>query len=107
MIAYFAASHAVEDFRDAAHMTCLERERYLAKLDHRYGFGSFIGTDRNPHVGIEKGPYVVPLQAVEDTFNVRETEALETEKGGKGWILHRRFGRVFWKRPRGWLDLIK
>ena len=68
-IAYFAASHCVEDFRgigaDAGghHATNVEKNipRELAR--HKYGFGKFIGVDGWSHTGIERVPFVVPLGA--------------------------------------------
>jgi len=72
VIAFFAASHAIQDFTGTAHMSSAERAKYLAKLGNRYGFGSFIGTDGKPHVGIEKLPYVVPLDIAESKDNISD-----------------------------------
>ena len=58
IIALFAASSAVQDLKDTAHMSKKERERYLNRLDLRYGYGSFVGMDGKVHIGIEKQPFV-------------------------------------------------
>ena len=58
VIALFASSAAVKDFRGTSQMTNKEREKYLKDLDHHYGYGSYIGSDGAVHVGIEKVPYV-------------------------------------------------
>ena len=52
VIAFIAASHAVEDFRAG-----VER-----RGENRYRYGKFNGTDGKPHVGIEKRVLVVPLE---------------------------------------------
>ena len=39
-------------------MSNKERERYLNRLDLRYGYGSFVGMDGKVHIGIEKQPFV-------------------------------------------------
>jgi Protein of unknown function (DUF3433) len=57
-IAFFAASHVVEDVRDA------EAEGGLEELDrkgHRYAYGRYVGVDGRAHVGIERVPFVTPL----------------------------------------------
>ena len=54
-IALFAASQAVAEIG--------ENERSGKELGvnrKRFGYGSFIGTDSRPHVGIERAPFVVP-----------------------------------------------
>ncbi|OCL06176.1 hypothetical protein AOQ84DRAFT_82899 [Glonium stellatum] len=58
IIALFAASSAVQDLKDTAHMSKNERDRYLKRLDLRYGYGSFVGMDGKVHIGIEKQPFV-------------------------------------------------
>lgn len=60
-IAFFAASRALQDVRGTARYSSAERERHLERLDNRYGFGSFIGTDGKPHAGIEKMPFFTTL----------------------------------------------
>lgn len=61
IIAFFAASNALKDMQETANMIGKDRTRYLSSLKARYGFGSFIGTDSNAHVGIEKHPFLAPL----------------------------------------------
>lgn len=58
MIAMFAASAAVQDMQGTSAHTRKERSHHLKRLDHRYGYGSYIGTDGKIHVGIEKVPRV-------------------------------------------------
>ncbi|KAJ4983537.1 hypothetical protein SVAN01_10953 [Stagonosporopsis vannaccii] len=62
VIALFASSAAVKDMQGTSHMTNRERERHLADLDARYGYGSYVGGDGSVHVGIEKAPYVVQME---------------------------------------------
>ena len=59
VIAFFAASNALIDFKGTAGMTKRELSKRLGKV--RYGFGTFIGIDGEPHIGIEKYPFIVPL----------------------------------------------
>ena len=58
IIALFAGSCAVHDFRDMSWMTKKERRRWLKRLNTRYGYGTFVGGDGRLHVGIEKEPLV-------------------------------------------------
>lgn len=54
-IALFAASQAVAEID--------ENERSGKELGanrKRFGYGSFIGTDGRPHIGVERAPFVVP-----------------------------------------------
>ncbi|KAJ9639931.1 hypothetical protein H2201_007290 [Coniosporium apollinis] len=60
VIASFAASGAAEDLRHTSHMSNKERNEYLDRLDRLYGYGSFVGIDGKPHIGIEKQPFVKP-----------------------------------------------
>jgi hypothetical protein len=55
-IALFAASKAVRE-TDAADMSKCGRE----KEEQRFGYGSFIGVDGRPHVGIERVPFVISV----------------------------------------------
>lgn len=64
VIALFAANAAVKDLQGTSHMTNKEREQYVKELDHRYGYGSYIGNDGAVHVGIEKFPYVQDMKEV-------------------------------------------
>ena len=61
-IAFFAASHALEDLKGTSAMTTQGRNRYVESLGSRYGFGRFLGTDGKTHVGIEREPFVQPLK---------------------------------------------
>ncbi|CAI6297000.1 unnamed protein product [Periconia digitata] len=58
IIGLFAASTAVHDMRGTSRYSTKERARYLKDLETRYGYGNFVGTDGNIHVGIEKTPFV-------------------------------------------------
>lgn len=61
IIAWFAASRALEDVKGTTRFSSTDRERHLERLGNQYGFGSFIGTDGKPHVGIEKMPFFTTL----------------------------------------------
>jgi hypothetical protein len=61
VIAYFAASRAVLEMKGTAHLSKKEQALHLARLDGRFGFGSFISHDGMNHLGIEKEPYVASL----------------------------------------------
>lgn len=61
IIAFFAASRAVDDMRNTAHFTTRERSEHLNELNDRYGFGNFIDREGRNHLGIEKYPYVASL----------------------------------------------
>jgi len=54
-IALFAASKAVGE-TEASDMSKCRRE----KETQRFGYGSFIGSDGKPHVGVERVPFVIP-----------------------------------------------
>ena len=56
-------------------------------------------------MGIEKVPYVVPLQMIDNGLCINSgTGAFETEKGGKGRTLRRRFGVYSGNvREGGWI----
>jgi hypothetical protein len=54
-IALFAASKAVGE-TEAEDMW----KHGLAKEEKRFGYGSFIGLDGKPHVGVERVPFVIP-----------------------------------------------
>ena len=56
-IGFFYASGALEDTAGTAHMSSAMRERHLARLGLRYGYGKFIGRDGKLHSGVERmGP---------------------------------------------------
>lgn len=61
-MAFFAASHMLEDMKGTADMTARERDGYVKGLGRRYGFGRFVGTDGKVHVGIEREPLVQVLK---------------------------------------------
>ncbi|KAH9882358.1 hypothetical protein J1614_000594 [Plenodomus biglobosus] len=58
IVSLFAASAAVQDMRDTSQLDRKERARFLKKVDSRYGYGSYVGTDGRVHVGIDKTPFV-------------------------------------------------
>ncbi|KAI9722979.1 MAG: hypothetical protein M1812_001428 [Candelaria pacifica] len=65
-------SHALADFKGTAQMPPKQREKHLEVLGNKYGYGRYIGTDGQAHVGIERQPLFVDLHK-------------ETDLGG-GWI---------------------
>lgn len=63
-IAMFAASTAVKEMDvDTDHTGLYEQYRsaWHASGRARYGYGTFIGTDGKPHIGVERAPFVAPL----------------------------------------------
>ncbi|THW14865.1 hypothetical protein D6D24_05255 [Aureobasidium pullulans] len=60
-IAFFAASHALEDLAETSSMSEKERNSHVKGLRQRYGFGRFVGTDGKTHIGIEREPLVQVL----------------------------------------------
>ena len=60
-IAFFAASHALNDLVTTSNMSEKERSLHIKGLRQRYGFGRFIGTDGKAHIGIEREPLVQVL----------------------------------------------
>jgi hypothetical protein len=61
IVAFFAASHAVEDLKNTGSLKNKQRTALLKSLGNQYGFGTFLGTDGKAHIGIEKDPYLVGL----------------------------------------------
>lgn len=61
VIAFVAASHTIKDFRGTAAMTDRHLRDHVQKLGDRYGFGTFVGTDNETHIGVEKHPFLAPL----------------------------------------------
>jgi hypothetical protein len=53
-MAFFAASHALRDLAETSDMSEKERNSYLEWSRQRHGFGKLVGTDGNPHIGIER-----------------------------------------------------
>lgn len=60
-IAFFAASHGLNDFATTSSMSEKERDLHIRGLRRRYGFGKFVGTDGKTHIGIEREPLVQVL----------------------------------------------
>ena len=58
IIAFVAASEAVQDMRRTSMFTTKERRQHLEKLKRMYGYGTFVGADGMLHEGIEKEPFV-------------------------------------------------
>jgi hypothetical protein len=59
-IGLFAASAAVQDMQDTSHLDRKGRAAHLKRINARYGYGSFVGSDGRVHIGIEKTPFVRP-----------------------------------------------
>jgi len=53
-IALFAASKAVREMETADMSNCGPAK------EEKFGYGSFIGVDGKPHVGVERVPFVIP-----------------------------------------------
>jgi len=92
VLAMTAASHAILDLRGTAQMSSKVRQRYLNTLGHRYGYGSFIGTDGKVHIGIERQPYLGLKKR-------KGTGSSADRRYGKG---DRLSSRISWKRIVGW-----
>jgi hypothetical protein len=60
IIALFAGSTAVQEMGGVSSFQKNARAKHFAKLDNRYGYGSYVGTDGRVHIGIEKAPFVRP-----------------------------------------------
>ncbi|KAF2455493.1 hypothetical protein BDY21DRAFT_66539 [Lineolata rhizophorae] len=60
IIATFSSSKAVEDLKGTAGLTKRERSRLLNSMDHKYGYGAYVGADGRVHIGIERQPFVRP-----------------------------------------------
>ncbi|KAL1625772.1 hypothetical protein SLS54_003244 [Diplodia seriata] len=80
-IAYFAASHAVLDLQGMSAMSAGSRNQQVQQMGHKYGFGSFIGTDRKAHIGIERQPFFTRLRK---TTTGQITSASDSEEAGRG-----------------------
>jgi hypothetical protein len=84
LIALFAASAAVQDMRGTSHLDRKGRAKHLEQLDHRYGFGSFVGGgDGRVHIGIEKAPLVVKPRA-KSTWLAHKLPLLRKRTGDLG-----------------------
>lgn len=60
-IAMFAASTALKEMEGSLDTPQQERDISLGGRGVRFGYGTFVGTDGKPHVGVERAPFVVPL----------------------------------------------
>lgn len=82
-IAYFSSSRVVDDIVEAA---IAERRKDRNENDddqdditdhenplanHRYGYGRYIGKDGQPHIGIQREPFVVKLDSSTDSIMAR------------------------------------
>jgi hypothetical protein len=94
IIAFFAASHAVVDLRNTAGLSRKYLDNSLRDLDPSYGFGTFVGTDGEPHIGIEKHPFLAGLsKSGGGTSLTWSTIGSESEDGEDG---------MAWWNPRKW-----
>jgi hypothetical protein len=93
VIAFFAAGHAIEDHRDTVHMTSTERREHLKELDNRYGFGTFIGTDKKTHVGVEKHPFLAPLTREQSELAV-SVSGFKVKAGSRWRFLRWNSGKI-------------
>jgi hypothetical protein len=102
VIAFFAASNALKDMRKTADMNSQQRWRHLDNLGAKYGFGTFIGTDSNAHVGIEKHPFVAPLTREGFGFQRQDSEDSKQtlRKNWRPRLTQWRSGKV---REGGWI----
>lgn len=80
ILAYFAASHVVEDFRTQKPGEGEIEPLYLQRGDPSYGFGTFVGTDSKVHIGIEKHPYLAGLRKSTTTLTWKTTSS-----GDESW----------------------
>lgn len=93
IIALFAASSAVLDMEYTSHFTRRERRKHLESLGHTYGYGTFVGTDGNLHIGVEKEP-LVKSQPVPGVLKKVTTGLTKTPTGLSGFSKKRsRFAR--------------
>ena len=58
VIALFAASSAIIDMEGTSRLSKTKRRKHLDDLGHTYGYGTFVGTDGDEHVGIEREPLI-------------------------------------------------
>lgn len=69
IIALFAGSTAVQEMGGVSVLQKKARAKHFEKLDNRYGYGSYVGTDGRVHIGIEKVPFVRPWKTVNSSLN--------------------------------------
>ncbi|KAF2140309.1 uncharacterized protein K452DRAFT_299670 [Aplosporella prunicola CBS 121167] len=84
-IGYFAASHAVLDLKGTGAMSVATRNKHLASMGHRYGFGTFVGTDGKPHRGIERQPYFAPLTKTALTTKEQDNDGDKAGEAKRPW----------------------
>ncbi|GAB7330642.1 hypothetical protein MBLNU13_g02212t1 [Cladosporium sp. NU13] len=60
-IAMFAASTAVREMENSPMASRQRHGTWLDDAGVKFGYGTFVGTDGKPHVGVERAPFVVPL----------------------------------------------
>jgi hypothetical protein len=106
IIAFFAASHAVVGLRNTTGFSRKNHEKSDGEMEPRYGFGTFVGTDGNPHIGIEKHPFLAGLSkksrgGTSLTWSTNGSEA-EDDKEGTAWWNPRRWERGT-IREGGWI----
>jgi hypothetical protein len=82
IIALFASSAAVKDLRGTSNMKNKKRDKYLKQLNHRYGYGSYVGSDGSVHIGVEKVPYVRYMKEV--SFAGSRAEREMRKRNAKG-----------------------
>ncbi|KAI5202728.1 hypothetical protein E4T38_05514 [Aureobasidium subglaciale] len=75
-IAFFAASHALNDFTDTSRMPERHRNLHIGGLRRRYGYGRFVDTDGKTHIGIEREPLVRVLSKA-DVQSMQKTAMAE------------------------------
>jgi hypothetical protein len=83
VIAFFAASHAVEDFK--SEVVPDKRGVNQMKSDIKYGFGSFVGTDDAVHVGIEKHPFLAGLKKSNTSLTWRSGNSNKDSSKNQRW----------------------
>lgn len=69
IIALFAGSTAVQEMGGVSVLQKKARAKHFEKLDNRYGYGSYVGTDGRVHIGIEKAPFVRPWKKVNSSLD--------------------------------------
>ncbi|KAI9830035.1 MAG: hypothetical protein M1819_005865 [Sarea resinae] len=60
-LAYVAASHAITEIQNGDEFRTPSYIPGTMWTDETFSFGSFVGTDGKPHIGIERDPLVLPL----------------------------------------------
>ena len=61
VVSYFAASHRVKELAAERGSTTEDVVERIRDGEKRYGFGKFVGTDGRVHTGIEREPFVRPV----------------------------------------------